>query len=142
MSFTRSDKIKAKRDVAYLFETFTHEYIEPVFRGKNKRRKLRFLKSGVNYILETFETVRYEEQVRMMKVICGACRGNVDAIYHGKRYIHVNGLGVCKAWKIRNFMSRRMSVESRKLMRRLANSNISGYNIQGLTSRLKKGKII
>lgn len=142
ISFIRSDRVKVKRDVTYLLETFTHEYIEPSLRGKNKRRKLRFLKSVMNYILETYGVVRYEEQVRMMKVICDACKDNINAKLHGKRYIHSDGYGICKAWRIRNFMKNKRNHETRRLMLKMINNNMPGHSIQGLTNRLKKGKII
>lgn len=134
ISFIRSDRIKVKGDAAYLFETFTHEYIEPCLRGKNKRKKLKYLRSCENYMLETYGVVRYEEQVRMIKVICDACRRNVDSKLHGKRYIHSDGYGICKAWKIRNFMNRKINIESRKLMRRMIKNNISGYSAKSIKS--------
>ena len=61
-TFVSSDRMKARSAVAYLLETFTHKYIKPVLRGKNKRKKLKLLKSGVNYILNFFEIIRFEEK--------------------------------------------------------------------------------
>lgn len=142
MSFVRSDKVKAKRDTNYLFETFTHEYIEPCLRGKNKRKKFKYLKSCVSYLFGTYDMVRYEEQVRMIKVVCDACRKNVDTKIHGKRYIHSDGYGICKAWKIRSFMVNKMNVETRKLVNIMTKGNIQGHSLRGLTGSSKKGRII
>lgn len=140
-TFVSSDRMKARGAAAHLLETFVNNYIEPSLRYKARKRKLRDISIGTEYLFNFFEIIRHEERVRAIALICSACKKNIDLKPHGDRFIHEGDHGICKAWRIRNFINNDIRKRSERMIRRMAKSKV-GHNLPNLTSRLKKYKIV
>lgn len=140
-SFVSDDRIKARGAVAHLIESFVMNYIEPSLRHKLKKRKLRDISIGTEYLFNFFEIIRYEERIRAIKIICSACKKNIDVKPHGNRYIHEGDHGICKAWRIRGFIDNDIQKRSERIIRKIVKNKV-GYNLPSLTSSIKKYKIV
>ena len=140
-SFIESDRIKARGAVAHLVERFIKNCFNPPLRREVRKRMLKEISIGTEYLFNFFELIRHEERVRAIMLMCGSCKKNIDVKPHGNRYIHSGDHGICKAWRIRNFIDNDIQRRSERIIRRMV-KNKSGYTLTNLTNKLKKAKII